>query len=510
MWILLALAALLALAIGTVIYDVLQRRHAVLHNFPIIGHFRYWLEAVGPELRQYIVTSNDEEKPFSRDERRWIYASAKGQNNAFGFGSDNDFDHLANYVVMVPSAFPPKAPPAGRMGGPPDFLLPAAKVIGRHRKRPRAFRPESVVNISGMSFGALSSVAVRSMNKGAALARCLHNTGEGGVTPYHRDGAELIWQIGSGYFGCRTADGKFDLAQFLDVVAANPIRAIEIKLSQGAKPAYGGLVPAKKVTPEIARFRGVVAGEDCISPPSHSAFGDVDSMLDFAELLATETGLPVGIKSAVGELGFWQELARQMAETERGVDFITIDGGEGGTGAGPLTFIDHVGLPFKNAFSRVYRIFVEEGVQENVVFIGSGKLGFPAPAMLAFALGADMVNVGREAMLAIGCIQSQRCHTDRCPTGVTTHSKWRQAGVDPDDKAIRLAGYIVTLRRELLDLSRACGAVHPALVSCEQVEILDGRLHAEGACEIFGYAPEWGLPPRSQRDEITALMHSDE
>jgi glutamate synthase domain-containing protein 2 len=296
------------------------------------------------------------------------------------------------------------------------------------------------------------------------------------------------------------------MERFLETVAASPIRAIEIKLSQGAKPGLGGVLPAKKVTREIAEIRGVPIGKDCISPASHSAFRDVDSMLDFVELLAEKTGMPIGIKSAVGEQGFWKELARLMATTGRGLDFITIDGGEGGTGAGPLVFTDHVALPFKQAMSRVYREFAEAGIAERVVFVGSGKLGFPEAALFAFALGCDMINVGREALMSIGCIQAQRCHTDHCPTGVATQNRWLMRGLDPELKSARLANYIVTLRKEILQLSRACGVCHPALITSNHLEILDGRFGSKTVYELFGYRDGWALPSEIDREAIGRIM----
>ena len=428
MWILASVAIVL---LAITLYDLIQRKHAVLRNFPIIGHFRYLFEAVGPELRQYIVTSNNEERPFSRDERSWIYASSKRENNEFGFGTDDELELSPNFTIIKHAAFPLATPEPGDPRYDPDFPLPCAKVLGGAMRRQKAFRPRSVVNISGMSYGSLSAPAVEAMNRGASRAACLHNTGEGGISAYHRKGGKLIWQIGTGYFGCRDDGGRFSFERFSQTVRSAPIRAIEIKLSQGAKPGIGGLLPGKKVSAEIAAIRGVPVHQTCVSPASHSAFSDVDSMLDFVEMLAEESGLPVGIKSAVGEIEFWRRLAHLMATTERGVDFVTIDGGEGGTGAGPLVFTDHIALPFKQGFSRVYRTFAEAGIQDRVVFVGSGRLGFAESAVLAFALGCDMINVGREAMLSVGCLQAQRCHTGHCPTGVATQSRWLTRGLDP-------------------------------------------------------------------------------
>ncbi|MBJ7347208.1 MAG: FMN-binding glutamate synthase family protein, partial [Thermoleophilaceae bacterium] len=332
------------------------------------------------------------------------------------------------------------------------------------------------------------------------------STGEGGLSPYHRHGADLIFQIGTGYFGCRNRAGDFDLNRLCETIEGAPVRAIEIKLSQGAKPGLGGILPAAKVTKEIADIRGATMGVDCISPPRHSAFGNVDELLDFAEVIAQRTGLPVGIKSAVGQTDFWRDLAAHMQDGQRGLDFITIDGGEGGTGAAPLAFADHVSLPLKIGFARAYSEFARLGIADNVVWVASGKLGFPAASLMAFALGADMINVGREAMLAIGCIQSQRCHTDRCPTGVTTHIRWRAAGLDPELKSHRLANYVVTLRGELLALSRTAGAPHPALVSAEAVELVDEHFGARTLREVFRYERSWGIPPAERAAEIAALI----
>ncbi|MFD5648471.1 MULTISPECIES: FMN-binding glutamate synthase family protein [unclassified Streptomyces] len=482
--------------------DLVQKKHALLRNFPVVGHARYLLETIGPELRQYIVTSNDEERPFSRDQRSWIYASSKAENNYFGFGTDNDVEHMQGHAYLKQRTFADMLPDLHD----PQAPLPSAKVLGGPRGRAKAFRPASVVNISAMSFGSLSGAAVTALNEGAALAGTLQNTGEGGISPYHRNGGDLILQLGTAYFGCRDEDGAFNLDKLKDVVAGAPVKAIEIKLSQGAKPGLGGMLPGEKVTPEIAEIRGIPVGEDCASPSRHTAFGDVDSMLDFVELLATETGLPVGIKSAVGEMGFWQELATLMARGDRGVDFVTIDGGEGGTGAAPLTFSDSVSLPFRMGFSRVYGTFAELGLTDELTFIGSGKLGLPENAAVAFALGADMINVAREAMLSIGCIQAQKCHTDKCPTGIATQNKRLARGIDPASKAVRTAAYLTTLRKELMKLSAAVGVAHPALITATDVEIMNGDYDARSLLGVYGYKDGWGELGPHLAEEITALL----
>jgi len=503
LWILVGTGGFLLLV---ALYDVTQKKRAILRNFPIIGHFRYIFEAVGPELRQYIVTSNDEERPFSRDQRRWIYASAKQQNNYFGFGTDNDLETSSNQLIIKQSVFPLASPHKGEAGFDPLYRVPCARILGEYRGRAKAFRPPSVINVSGMSFGSLSGPAVEAINRGVAIAGCLQNTGEGGVSRHHMHGGGLIWQIGTGYFGCRAPDGRFDKERFLETVDKSAVRAVEIKLSQGAKPGLGGMLPAAKVSKHIAEARGVAIGTDCLSPATHSAFSDADSMLDFIEDLAASTGLPIGIKSAVGQMKFWEQLADLMVAGNRGPDYIAIDGGEGGTGAAPLVFTDHVALPFKIGFSRVYKVFAERGVADRVLWVGSGKLGFPQTALTAMGLGCDMVHVAREAMIAIGCIQAQRCHTGHCPAGVATQNQWLMRGLDPTSKAARLANYVVELRKELLRLAHACGHTHPALVTLDELEVIDDRFGSETVRELFGYQPGWGIPAGSSEEELGRIV----
>ncbi|GAA2795931.1 FMN-binding glutamate synthase family protein [Mycolicibacterium pallens] len=498
------LAALVPAALaGIALQDLVQKEHALRRNFPVIARARYLLESIGPELRQYIITSNDDERPFSRDQRRWVYTSAKKNNNYFAFGTDNDTEN-ASYPIIKQATFSdvvPASPIHGR-----DIELPGGKILGGPRGRRHAFRPSSVVNVSAMSFGSLSPQAIQAINKGVKLAGSWHNTGEGGLSDHHRQGGDLVFQIGTGYFGCRNERGEFDLDRLIDVVQSGPVRAVEFKLSQGAKPGLGGHLPGAKVNAEIARIRGVQEGKDVVSPSRHTAFRNVDEMLDVVERVADATGLPVGIKSAVGEIGFWQELAARMGDGQRGVDFITIDGGEGGTGAAPLVFADHVSFPFRVGFAQVYGVFAQAGLTDRVTWIGSGKLGLPANAIVAFALGVDLINVAREAMLAIGCIQAQKCHTDRCPTGVATQNPWLARGLDPEQKSHRLANYIMTLRRDLLKVSEAAGVRHPALLSPNAVEILDGDRQHRPLADVYGYQPGWGTPGQEIASGIDEYM----
>lgn len=475
-WWLWLIVIIVILLVVVAIYDLTQKRHAILRNYPVVGHLRFLLESVGPELRQYIVTDNDEELPFSRDQRRWVYASAKGENSYFGFGTDNRFD-VAGYPFFHHSPFPVDSDADEPVGG--------AKILGAWRDRPGQFQPKSIVNISAMSFGSLSSAAIRALNQGAAIVGCLHNTGEGGISSHHRSGGDLTVQIGTGYFGARDSDGAFSIDALLGSLVDTPVRAIEIKLSQGAKPGLGGVLPAAKVTREIAAARGVPVAITVHSPARHREFGDIAGMVDFIERIADATGLPVGIKSAIGGSDFWTELADEMASTGRGPDFITVDGGEGGTGAAPLVFADHVALPFRQAFPVVRSAFDRHNLTERLTFIGSGKLGFAPDAALALAMGADLINVAREAMLAIGCIQAQECHTGHCPTGVATQNRRLVRGLDPASKSVRVAGYIGALQHDLRALAQAMGHDHPSQIRLDQITITDGIGTFTPASQLF-------------------------
>ena len=479
------------------IHDSVQKRHSILRTYPVIGHLRFLLEKIGPELRQYIVAHNEEERPFNRDERRWVYSTAKQQNTYFGFGTDDEIDK-PGHITFRHSPFP-----LGRTV-PDDAPLACGKIMGAWREREKAFRPASIVNVSAMSFGSLSGTAIEALNRGAKLAGCMHNTGEGGVSKYHRSGGDLVFQMGTGYFGCRNPDGTFSMDRLLETVDGAPVRSIEVKLSQGAKPGVGGLLPGAKVSPEIAEARGVPVGKDVVSPSRHSAFGSVAELVNFVEEVAGATGLPVGIKSAVGQEAFWTELAEHMAETRRGPDFVTVDGAEGGTGAGPLVFTDHVALPFWRAFGIVHRAFGEAGLTDQIVMIGSAKLGFPAPAALAFNIGVDMIGVAREPMMAIGCIQAQRCHTDHCPTGVATQNKWLSRGLDPTLKSVRLANYVIGLRKELFRLADACGVEHPGLIGGDNVNVVSPFGDLIPAHHAFGVTPQRTHSPA----RITGLLEA--
>lgn len=468
------------------IHDMVQKKHAILRNFPLVGHLRYLLEKIGPELRQYWVANDKEEMPFTRAERSWVYATSKKQNNNFGFGS-SELMYDTGYPILKHSAFPTR----DKYDADGNLLtssMPCAKLIGAAHNRKNTYRPESIVNISAMSFGSLGKNAVAALNLGAKEAHCYHNTGEGGISPYHKLGGDLVWQIGTGYFGARDAEGKFSMKVFKQAIENNPtVKMIEIKLSQGAKPGKGGILPKDKITEEISKIRGIPRDRDCISPNSHSEFTNVSELVEFIESLADISGLPVGIKSAVGESKFWEELATQMKATNQGPDFITIDGGEGGTGAAPLAFADHVSLPFKIGFKRVYTIFKNHDLINDITWIGSSKLGFPDRAVVAFAMGCDLINIARESMLSIGCIQAQQCHTGHCPSGVATHNAWLIRGVDVPTKSKRAAQFLKGLRKEILQLTYACGYTHPCQFTGQDIEISSGVNLFDPLEKIMGY-----------------------
>lgn len=481
-WLILPLALLLVF-----LRDVFQKKHTIQHNFPVVGHLRYLFESIGPEIRQYFVANNREELPFNRSQRSWIYASSKKENNFQGFGTDQD--QRSNGFIFIKPALLPFKLPVGHINKENPSFLPSAKVIGLAHNRRKPFHPQSVTNISGMSFGSLSGKAVEALNLGAQKFGCYQNTGEGSLSPYHSNGADVIVNIGTAYFGVRDIHGNFSMDKLIQMTTDNPfIKALELKLSQGAKPGKGGVLPAAKITEEIAKIRNIPMGVDVISPASHSQFNDIKGMIDFIEQMADKTGLPVGIKAAVGKLDMWEELAQIMVKTGKGPDFIAIDGGEGGTGAAPPAFADNVSLPFSIGFGKVYQIFQKYNLCDRVVFIGSGKLGFPANAMMAFAMGVDIINVAREAMMSIGCIQAQVCHTNRCPTGIATNNKWLQSGIDPALKSERAYNYFKTLNKEIVEITHACGYEHPCQMTMEDVEVYSADKNATIALsEAYGY-----------------------
>ncbi len=440
----------------------IQRKHIILKHFPVIGHLRYLLEKIGPEMRQYFVAQNREEFPFNRIQRSYIYASAKNENPNQAFGSDADFNKVGHFFIKQ-STFPYKPDESFN-----KYDLKPIKIIGKNRRKP--FQPKSIINISGMSYGALGRATTEANNRAAKIAECYHNTGEGGFSPYHNNGADVVFQIGTAYYGCRDENGKFNMMELIRLCKENPcIKMIEIKLSQGAKPGKGGILPKEKVTAEIAKIRNIKINTASISPGFHTEFRNVKTLIKFIEDIADLTGLPVGIKSAVGEETFWWDLANEMATTKTGPNFITIDGGEGGTGASPAHFSDHMSLPFDNGFSEIYKIFKKSNLINDITFIGSGKLGLPANAIKAFALGVDMINIARETMLSAGCIQAQKCHTNSCPTLIASNNKQHLLNIP--FMSTRISTYIKTLRKDINEMTHACGYDHPSQLNTSDIVV---------------------------------------
>lgn len=434
--------------------DVRQTRNAVQHNFPVVGHLRSLLQELGPPLRQYFFAHDLEERPYDRVTRRWVYASAAGKNSALAFGSQAD--HTApGRMHLLPSLYPTLGTTAGR-------VAPAVRpgVIGRRRRQP--YQPEHFFNISGMSYGALSANAVSALSRGARLAGMYMGTGEGSLSSHHIEGgADILYQIGPAKFGCRTADGRFDDDKARVMLARPQVKMVEIKLGQGAKPGQGGLLPKDKITQEIADIRGVPMGVDCQSPNGFEECRDAASLLDFIERVRRLTEKPVGIKLAVGTAAQIRDLCDEMVRRGDGPDFIVVDGTEGGTGAGPLALADHVGLPLIDGLLVVDDALRRAGLRRDVTLIASGKIATGGEAALHFALGADLVHIGRGFLLSIGCIQALQCHTNRCPTGVASQNRWLQAGLDPADKGVRVANYSRALERDLVAITHACGLRHP-------------------------------------------------
>ena len=432
------------------IYDFLQPHHSILRNYPIIGHIRFILEAIRPEIRQYLVESDREPVPFSREHRSLAYRRAKGVADKQPFGTVLDvnapgygwFSHSIRAIEIDNHDF------RITIGG-PDCKQPYNA---------------SVLNISGMSYGAISPNAIRALNKGAKLGNFAHNTGEGSISRYHRRfGGDIIWQVATGYFGCRTQDGRFDANAFAKVAALPQVKMIEIKLSQGAKPGHGGVLPRAKISQEIARTRGVSRSEDCISPPAHSAFTTPLEMTAFiAELRRLAGGKPMGIKLCVGHRFEFLALVKAMLETGVAPDFIVVDGKEGGTGAAPVELTNHIGLPLVEGLTFVRDALVAAGLRDRIKIGVSGKLITAYDICRMFALGADYAMSARGFMFAIGCIQARSCHTNHCPTGVTTQNWLRQRALVVADKAERVANFHKSTVRAISDVLGAAGLEHPS------------------------------------------------
>lgn len=443
---LLTVAMLGLVALG--IYDLRQTRHAILRNYPIVAHMRFILEDIRPELRQYFFEGDKDGSPFPRDKRAIVYQRAKKELDKRPFGTM--YDVYQEQYEWLHHSIAPK----------PAAALDAMRVeIGLG---PRAYSA-SLLNISAMSYGALSANAIRSLNRGAHSGGFFHDTGEGGVSPYHREFAgDLVWEIGSGYFGARNLAGGFDATLFAEASSDPQIKMVELKLSQGAKPGHGGVLPAAKVSAEISQIRGVPMGQDCVSPASHSEFSTPAGLLEFvARMRELSGGKPAGFKLCIGHPWEFMAICKAMLETGIAPDFIVIDGKEGGTGAAPLEFMDHVGMPLRDGLSFAHNALIGVGLRDKIKIGASGKITSAFDMAKVMALGADWCNAARGFMFAVGCIQAQSCHTGLCPTGVTSQDPARQRAIVVPDKAERVANFHHNTLHALAELVAAAGLAHP-------------------------------------------------
>lgn len=442
--------AVLAIAVVFVI-DVTQKRDAVRRNFPVLGRFRYVFSKLGEFFGQYFFAMDREEMPFNRAEREWVTASAAGHDNTVAFGSTKNLTPVGT-VIFVNCPFPTLTE---------DSVPTPPITIGEYCDNP--YESRSIINISGMSYGALSQPAVRALSNGAKLADCWLNTGEGGLSPHHLDGGcDIVFQIGTAKYGVRDMDGQLDLDRLRSVAEHPEVKMFELKMSQGAKPGKGGILPAVKVTAEIAAIRGIPVQQASLSPNGHTDIRNVSELADMIERIRETTGKPVGFKTVVGAYGWLNGLCEEFSQRgiESAPDFITVDSGDGGTGAAPMPLMDNVGLPVKESLPMVADILTRHGMRDRVKLIASGKLITPAEIAWAYCAGADVVVSARGFMFSLGCIQALKCNKNTCPTGITTHDPRLQRGLDPRDKAVRVKNYVERVRYDVGVIAHSCGVPH--------------------------------------------------
>ncbi len=460
------------------IADVWQTKDAVRHNYPVVGRFRYLFSTLGEFFRQYFFAMDREELPFNRAEREWVYRNARDEDKTVAFGSTRPLT-VAGTPIFVNCAFPTLDRDAAKTQ-PLEF--------GPYCAKP--YFATSLFNISGMSYGAISKPAVLALSRGAKLAGCWMNTGEGGLSPYHLEGgADIVFQIGTAKYGVRAADGTLSDDKLREVAAIDSVKMFEIKLSQGAKPGKGGILPGEKVTQEIAAIRGIPVGEPSISPNRHPEIDNVGDLLDFIARVRDVTGKPVGFKAVIGAYGWLDTLCQEIHR--RGIecapDFITIDGGDGGTGAAPMTLMDNVGLTLRESVPLVSDLLIRQGLKDRIRIVSSGKLITPSGVASALCAGADVVSSARGFMFSLGCIQALKCNKNTCPTGITTHDRRLQAGLDPHDKAVKVANYCRNLMQEVEVIAHSCGVREPRLLRRYHLRIVSDNGRSVPMDELYPY-----------------------
>ena len=468
------LANLFAFALGIVmlivavlfVIDINQTKDAVRRNYPVVGRFRYLFNTLGEFFRQYFFAMDREEMPFNRAQREWIYKSSKGHDNTVAFGSTKALNATGSFI-FANAAFPSLDTHSAEL---------SILTIGPGAKIP--YQPNSIFNISGMSYGALSRPAIRALSKGANLANCWYNTGEGGLSEMHLEGGcDLVFQIGTAKYGVRDKDGNLSDDKLREIAAYENVRMFELKLAQGAKPGKGGMLPGVKVSEEIAKIRGIPVGEDSISPNRHPEIDSVQTLLDMLSHIREVTGKPVGFKTVLGSKKWLEELCEEIHKRgiESAPDFITIDSGDGGTGAAPMPLMDNVGTLLFEALPTIVDILNEYGLRERVRVVSSGKLVTPADAAWAICAGADFVVSARGFLFALGCIQSLKCNKNTCPTGITTHNKRLQKGLDPTEKSVRVKHFVERMRYGLGLIAHSCGVAGPRGLGRHHVRIMQNN-----------------------------------